>query len=187
MRLSVASIWFALLQLQVIVSAELPLSSRQLRPRDYQTRDYYALELSEEAYPDIVARHFGLEHEGPIGELANHHLFSISTGGRDIIKDRIEEYRKRRKRDNNLDELYGSILFAEKQRLKKLEKRGIPLPHRQKPEKEGFETLNYLMDTLNIRDPIFHEQWHLVGLSMIQVCPDTDIVVVQSCANRTRC
>lgn len=161
-----ASMWLALLQLQAIVSAELSLSARQLRPRDYQARDYYALELSREASPDIVARHFGLEHEGPIGELANHHLFSTSIGGRDVIKDRIAEYRKRRKRDNNLDELYGSILFTEKQRLKKLEKRGIPPPPRQRPAKEDLETLDYLMDTLNIRDPIFYEQWHLVGLSM---------------------
>lgn len=161
MRLSVASIWLALLQLQGIVSAELPLSARQLRPRDYQARDYYALELSGEAYPDIVARHFGLDHEGPIGELANHHLFSASIGGRDIIKDRIEEYRKSRKRDNYLNELYGSILFAEKQRLKKLEKRGIPLPPRQQPVEQDLETLDYLMDTLNIKDPIFYEQWHL--------------------------
>jgi len=164
MRLSVASIWLALLQLQVIVSAELPLSARQLRPRDYQARDYYALELSGGAYPDVIARHFGLEHEGPIGELVNHHLFSTSIGGRDVIKDRIEEYRKRRKRDNNLNELYGSILFAEKQRLKKLEKRGTPLPPRQQPAKEDLETLDYLMDTLNIKDPIFYEQWHLVWL-----------------------
>lgn len=146
------------------MSADL-LSARQLRPRNYETRDYYALELSTETSPDIVARHFSLEHEGPIGELANHHLFSTPIGGRDVVKDRIEEYRKRRKRDNSLEKLYASILFAEKQRLKKLVKRSIPPPPPPARQKIGrIDTLEELTETLNIKDPIFYEQWHLVGL-----------------------
>lgn len=172
MHVSFAFIWLALLQSQAVAYADIPLSARQLRPRDYMSRDYYALQLSETAPPDLVAEHFGIEHEGPIGELANHHLFSTPIRNRDVINDRIQEYHRSKKRDNSADRLYSSILFAEKQKLKRLVKRSIPplpLVH-QRLARGDLLDLEELMDDLNIRDPIFHEQWHLVALSQDSNC-----------------
>lgn len=164
MRLLVA-FFCLILQLRAGVSAKSALPTRQLHPRDYQTKDYYALELSQSVSPQVVARHFGLEYEGPIGELARHHLFSGAIGPQDIVGGLIERYRKKRTRDSSVDGLYNSILFAEKQRLKKLEKRSIPPPppfKRQKAVSGEVEALEGLMQTLDIQDPIFHQQWHLV-------------------------
>ncbi|KAF8469631.1 peptidase S8/S53 domain-containing protein [Kalaharituber pfeilii] len=168
MRLTAFFLWLALLQCQGEVLANTPLSARQLRPRDYQKKDYYAFELANIASPDVVARHFGLEYEGPIGELANHHLFSGSSGKRDIVGDKIQIYRERRKRDAGPDPLYESILFAEKQKLKKLVKRQRPPPpssppplRRQSSPDDGRVILEELMEVLDIHDPIFYQQWHL--------------------------
>ena len=167
MHLSFAFICLALLRSQEVAYADIPLSARQLRPRDYTSRDYYALQLSETVSPDLVAEHFGIEHEGPIGELVHHHLFSTPIGGRDVVSDRIQEYHRVNKRDSFSDRLYDSILFAEKQKLKRLVKRSIPPPLQvhQRLERGDLLDLEGLMDSLNIRDPIFHEQWHLVALS----------------------
>ena len=172
MHLSFTFIWLALLQSQVVAYVDIPLSARQLRPRDYTSRDYYAIQLSETASPDLVAEHFGIEHEGPIGELANHHLFSTSIGDQDVVSGRIQEYHKNKKRHNLADRLYGSILFAEKQKLKRLVKRSIPpLPQvHQRLGRGDLLDLEDLMNILNIRDPIFHEQWHLVVLSEDSNC-----------------
>lgn len=172
MRFSAALLWLALNQFSSTVVAEVPLAARQLRARDYNTRDYYALEISEITSPTEIANHFGLEYEGPLGQLRNHHLFSAPLGPKDVVDDRVQEYRRRRKRDVALDELYGSVLFAEKQKLKQLEKRTVPshpsygkavLPDPQKgPDDMAIEELNKIKASLKITDPIFHKQWHLV-------------------------
>lgn len=176
MRISAALLWLALTQLSSPVVAEVPLAARQLRARDYNTRDYYALEISEITSPTEISNHFGLEYEGPLGQLRNHHLFSAPLGPRDVVDDKVQEYRRKRKRDVALEELYGSVLFAEKQKLKQLEKRSLPPPPppppsygkvvspgpQKGPEDMAIEELNQIRTSLKINDPIFHKQWHLV-------------------------
>lgn len=155
----------------------MPLAARQLRARDYENRDYYALELSETTPLDVLTRHFGVELEGPLGELPNHYLFSAPTGPRDIVTDQINRYKKLKKRDSRLEELYGSVLFAQKQKLKWLHKRGGPPPRPQVQEKDipagrqnpGKAQLKELMDTLKIGDPMFNQQWHLVRQTLAQL------------------
>lgn len=176
MRFGSASLWLAVLQVIPFhaVSAESP---PLLRPRDYGSRDYYALHLTPDLSPEAVAQQLGLTHEGVIGELSDHHLFSTPTSKEDIVAIHIDGLRRKKrsvvsggivKRD-----LSDGVLFAEKQRLKKLVKR-VPPPAARR-EAQGFDSiapttgdtgvveLRSIMQRLDIRDPIFHEQWHLVN------------------------
>jgi kexin len=155
--------WIALLPL---ISLELAHANASiLRPRQYDTREYYALHLSPDAVPHDVAGHLGLEFEGPIGELDDHYLFSGPKGDVDVVS----EYRRRRKnkRDAGASDV---ILFAEKQKVKRLEKRLPPPPRerrnplafgRAKHDPELVQRLEGISSQLEIKDPIFHEQWHL--------------------------
>ena len=49
-----------------------------LRRRSHETHDYFALQLRPQAAPREAALNLGLRHEGPIGELPNHHAFSVA-------------------------------------------------------------------------------------------------------------
>lgn len=153
-----AASWFALLQLAILefTHAATPL----LRPRDYASREYYAIELSRDVPPDAIAGDLGLVFEGPIGELDHHYLFSGLKGEADVV----HEYRRRRKAKR--DEGGDTILFSEKQIVKRLEKRSIPPRQagprpRFVPDTVLAEQLKQIANTLDIHDPIFHEQWHL--------------------------
>lgn len=148
-----------------------------LRPRQYDTKEYYALKLSPHAVPQAVAGYLGLDCEGPLGQLDDHYLFSGPLGDRDVVA----EYRRRRKAKRSAGEAAASdaILFSEKQKLKRLYKRTIPppppsarlhphpRPRQASPpwgSKHDLELAQELVEigrTLDIQDPIFQEQWHL--------------------------
>ncbi|KAL1892666.1 pheromone processing endoprotease [Sporothrix stenoceras] len=145
--------------------------------RNHDTNDYYVLHLDPETSPGQVALHLGLTHEGQLGELEDHHVFSSDKTEHDVVKRELTE-RKRRKRDfpntlasrNALD----GILFAEKQVLRKpWEKRVVP-PRDLSPPRTlqtkadqanpaAVAKLNRVADTLGIKDPIFNAQWHLIN------------------------
>ncbi|KAL1923176.1 uncharacterized protein VTP21DRAFT_9552 [Calcarisporiella thermophila] len=167
----------ALRLISIVLLALLPPSSASLYPRalqkrDYQQRDYYALELHPDASPAKVARSLGLAWEGQIGELENHHLYSIS-------KEREFEMSKKR-------EDIG-VLWFEKQIPRRRHKRGPipPLPvemdlqtcqrnqleKRKKPgDRPGVAAV---AAELGIADPGFGEQWHLIN----ELEPGNDINV----------
>ena len=165
--------WIALLQLASldIASAVAPV----LRPRDYDSREYYAVQLSSGIAPESLARDYGFEFEGRLGELDDHYLFSGPLSDTDVIED----YRQRRKSKRwdvgERDE--DQIIYWEKQKLKKLEKRIVP-PNRRRattsPQKRNkflVKQLEKIARKLDIEDPIFGEQWHLVNLSIRQCVP----------------
>lgn len=152
------SAWIGLL-----ASLQFSLADPVLRPRDYDNREYYALKLSTDASPEALAGHLGLSFEGPIGELDHHYLFSGPKRDADVVA----EYRRRRKAKRS----GGSgdpILFAQKQKVKRLEKRSIPprprahqIKPRFVPDDKLLVQLKGIAESLKITDPIFHEQWHL--------------------------
>ncbi|KAG0638631.1 peptidase S8/S53 domain-containing protein [Tuber brumale] len=173
MRFGSAPLWLAVLQIIPFptVSAKSP---PLLRPRDYDSRDYYALHLTPDVSPKAVAQQLGLTHEGVIGELSDHHLFSTPTSKEDVVAIHIDGLRRKRRSVGSggivKRGLSDGILFAEKQRPKKLVKR-VPPPAARR-EAQGFDPaaitgntgvveLQSIMQRLDIRDPIFHEQWHL--------------------------
>lgn len=176
MRFGSAPLWLAILHLAPL---GVPATSPPfLRPRDYDSRDYYALHLAGDVSLADVAEQLWLDYEGPIGELDGHHLFSAPRNKEDVVALHLDAYR-RRKRDEKAAgngalagrDLSDGILFAEKQKLKKLVKR-IPPPERDMPrgsppaiDNSGLLELQRIIQTLDIKDPIFNEQWHLVSLS----------------------
>lgn len=150
-----------------------------LRPRDYSLRDYYALHLTPDVSPAAIAQQLGLHHEGLIGELDDHHLFSAPRGNVDIVSTHLERDRRRRKRSlysgaAGKEHISDSILFAQKQKLKQLVKRippgkreGLPTVDSQSWDENDQVQITVdikdVVKTLDIKDPIFAEQWHLVS------------------------
>ncbi|KAI5821099.1 peptidase S8/S53 domain-containing protein [Pyronema omphalodes] len=169
MRLTAS--WIRLLLQLSTWELALAASPPLLRPRDYQSKEYYALQLQPSARPEEIAEHLGLQFEGQIGQLNDHYLFS----GPKTDEDVVHEFRRRRKRDSSGVDANDLIIFSEKQKPKKLEKRTvIPPPPPHLKEKRQFwggmrsdqNLLQGMMDVaqkLDIHDPIFLEQWHLMN------------------------
>jgi kexin len=160
MRFSTA--WIQFLQLASLVSSA---ASQNRRPRNYSTREYYALELSAGANPTDWAVHLGLEYEEPIGALDNHFLFSGLK--RDI--DVVAVLRRRMKSKKDV-EFSNQVLFHQKQVTKGLVRRAPPLEKRQfgvnMPQASNPELVqrqDFIRKNLTIDDPMFREQWHLVN------------------------
>jgi kexin len=148
-------------------------TASNLRPRNYEAQDYYVLHLDAATTPSDVATKLGLTHEGPLGELDGHHVFSSHKQEEDVVHTALKE-RKRRKRSIGDSDILDGVKFAQKQKLKaRLEKRG-PIP----PPPEGYKVeerrqaqtppadaaiakQKEIATALDIQDPIFHEQWHL--------------------------
>jgi len=145
-------------------------NASNLFPRNYDAQDYYVLELDSSTAPAQVAAKLGLTHEGQLGELQGHHIFSCHRQEEDVVHTALKE-RRRRKRSIGDSDILDGIQFAQKQKLKpRLEKRG-PIP----PPPEGYVAERQdgtpvdsalvkqaeVAKALGISDPIFHEQWHL--------------------------
>ncbi|KAK3354950.1 peptidase S8/S53 domain-containing protein [Neurospora tetraspora] len=149
--------------------AALAIASNVL-PRDFDSNDYYVLHLDGRTSPTEVARSLGLSHEGPLGELQDHHLFVGSKAEHDIVKRELTERRRRKRSLGDEPHVLDSVLFSEKQILRKpWEKRMVPRP--AGPSRRGLfsdqgvdwavKKQNEVIGTLGIKDPIFKEQWHL--------------------------
>jgi kexin len=162
-------------------------SASNLRLRDYEAQDYYVLHLDSNTPPAQVAIQLGLTHEGPLGELADHHVFSCHKLEEDVVRTALKE-RKRRKRTIGGSDALDGVKFAQKQKLKTLmEKRGpIPPPpegylapvERQEPPPvdEAAAKLDAIAMALEINDPIFKEQWHLYN--PVQIGHDVNVTEV---------
>ncbi|KAL1953797.1 hypothetical protein VTO42DRAFT_2258 [Malbranchea cinnamomea] len=172
MRLSILSGLVALL----ISSA-----SASLYPRDHDTYDYFAVHLHPSVSPSQAAQFLGARHEGQIGELEDHHTFSVpkerSNEVELILRD-SREFQRRRKRDggthldprNEAGSLAG-ILWSEKLTLRRRLQKRIPppspewlemrAPKGRTADPQAKEQLENIATTLSIKDPIFADQWHL--------------------------
>lgn len=143
-------------------------------PRDYDNNDYYVLHLDRDVQPDAVAERLGLRHQGQLGTLDDHYIFSSSKQIHDIVDTQLQE-RKRRKRDSAGYDVLDGVRLSQKQEPKmRLHKRIIPPPlpgnigprldvprANQQPQQWAIEKQEKFMKILSIADPIFHEQWHL--------------------------
>ena len=104
------------------------LGSCKLSSRDYNANDYYVLHLARDTQPSHVALKLGLVHEGTLGELRDHHIFSSGKSEDDVVKTEIKARRRKRRELNDRDVLDG-VLFSSKQVLRKpWEKRVPPAP-----------------------------------------------------------
>lgn len=66
-------------------------------PRDHTTNDYYVLQLKPATDPRAIAHKLGLQHEGPLGPLDDHHVFFACKTERDVVAAELK--RRKRKRD----------------------------------------------------------------------------------------
>ena len=169
----------ALLGLAGLASAASAASSaspvRRSIHRNHDTNDYYVLHLDPETSPDQIALHLGLVHEGQLGELQDHHVFSSGKTEHDLVKRELAEHKRRKRNLSGMTErsTLDGVLFAQKQVLRKpWEKRVVPprdpsLPSSQvkanavRADPQAVAKLTQVADTLGIKDPIFKDQWHL--------------------------
>lgn len=149
------------------------LSTAQIH-RDYERNDYYVLHLDQGTAPSNVASRLGLRHEGQLGELNDHHIFSAAKHDEDIVKVEIQA-RKRRKRSIGGFDVLDNVRLAQKQKPSmRLSKRTIPPPpsghfprDNPKPAAWAVEKQKDFMAKLSISDPIFKDQWHLFNTAQI--------------------
>lgn len=160
-------------------------TSATLRP-SYETRDFFALHLDEITSPSQVAQALGARYEGQIGELSDHHKFSLPENKRSDLDALLEDLRARKKlrrrrgddatsilgkRDDVLDGILWSQKLTAKQRLYKrvLPPSSMTLDSRNYPQEtqtanpEAVQYRQQVASSLSIADPIFNEQWHLVN------------------------
>ncbi|OAQ76599.1 KEX1 protease precursor [Purpureocillium lilacinum] len=146
--------------------------SQAALPRDYEKNDYYVLHLDRRTPVAHVAARLGLEHEGQLGELADHHVFRSAKADHDVVRREIQDSRRRKRDVGGRDVLDGVLLATKQEARMRLEKRVIPpapalapLPPRAfgTPVAAAVQQQSRLMKTLDIADPIFTEQWHLMN------------------------
>jgi len=164
-------------------------------PPDWNSRDYYAVHIDSKRDPIEVATELGLELHGPLGVLEDHYILETTKRDDvDIIKTaRSELKRRRRRRDLHADShhVLDDIYYSNKQvRRQRLFKRDIPPPlppllhstsqMNSRDERQGTEADiqkgKDIAASLSIKDPIFHEQWHLYN--PIQIGHDINITGV---------
>jgi kexin len=129
-----------------------------------------------------------LTYDGPLGALVDHHVFKAPKHENDIVDDAVQELkRRRRKREIGLDpHPLDDIKFTQKQKVKPRHwKRSIIPPRpRAGPPAGGIETegetesatlQREVAKKLEIRDPIFNEQWHLFNTASRNDLNVTDV------------
>jgi kexin len=169
-------------------------TTANVQRRSYDTHEFFALHLDDSASPSHVAQLLGARHEGQIGELPNHHTFSIpreNSSGLDTLLERARASRKIRRRSRGDatsqqqdDDALGGILWSQKLAPKKrLVKRAPPLekPARAfgatgKEDPVAAQAQKRIASTLGIADPIFNGQWHL--FNTVQLGHDLNVTGV---------
>lgn len=162
-------------------------TASNLHARDYENQDYYVLHLDSNTPPTEVALKLGLTHKGQLGELADHHIFSSHKQEEDVVDIELKA-RRRRKRSIGDSDILDGIKFAQKQKVKaRMEKRGpipprpegyaVPLEVRQDaPVPAAVQRQTTVARALDITDPIFNDQWHL--MNTVQVGHDVNVADV---------
>lgn len=135
-----------------------------LRCRSHGTHNYFALQIHPQASPDEVALRLGLQHEGSIGELADHHAFSVPKGNNAGIARLLHIAREAY---NDSDAPFWAAILAPAD--DSLQRRIIPpqearAPDRTllgQPDEAAVQAQGQVVSLLGIKDPSFREQWHL--------------------------
>ena len=168
--------------------------------RNHDTHEYYALHLQPHTSPGEVAAALGLEYEGKLGELPDHHTFS-SIRHRQHDAERILEdlgQRRRKRAPSTGVSALDGILWHQKQKPKpRMQKRNVipSLPVRDErqslpldvppstetgaipPAQQAVIDLrSKVAQELDIADPIFNEQWHLINT--VQIGHDINVTGV---------
>ncbi|KAK9326427.1 peptidase S8/S53 domain-containing protein [Lipomyces orientalis] len=147
-------------------------------PREYDARDYYAVEIDWNAEDlvnsdcdlacriDDFANEMGLRFEEPLGSLKNHYLFSApksaTQDGAAAAAVAPEDHvsTKLRKRSGGAQ----PVQYFEKMKTKRLYKRDLPDRYAyDRPIDSSLLPLREIEEALDIHDPLFEQQWHLMN------------------------
>ncbi|KAK9248622.1 peptidase S8/S53 domain-containing protein [Lipomyces tetrasporus] len=144
-------------------------------PREYDARDYYAVEIDWNPGDlvnsdcdlacriDDFANEIGLRFEEPLGSLKNHYLFSAPKsishdGAAPAAEDHVSA--KLRKRNSAAQ----PVQYFEKMKTKRLYKRDVSDRYAyDQPIDSSLLPLRELEKALDIHDPLFEKQWHLMN------------------------
>jgi kexin len=169
--------WAALL-------VSLSCSSALANSRNFDSHDYFAVHLDTVASPQEVARSVGARFEGPIGQLRDHYTFSIPKERSSLLESDLHDLRRRRRKRDIGDS--AGLLWYQKQRLRPRLVKRIPPPPRPRqgppsaaaplPDPIAVEAQENIAEALEISDPIFKEQWHL--LNTVQIGHDLNVTGV---------
>jgi len=134
--------------------------------RNYSSHDYYAVHIDPSQSPLELAAHLGLEYDGRLDFLDDHHMFKSPKHDDDLVKRSIQDLRTRRKAKRDIDpHILDSIFFSQKQVLRqRLFKRGVidrSLVARASATENAINERSKLAQALSIQDPIFDDQWHI--------------------------
>nr|AJD23196.1 kex protein [Onygena corvina] len=153
-----------------------------LNRRDHGTHDYFAVHLHSSISPLEVERLLGARHEGQIGELDGHHTFSFPKERSGDLEHILEDLQRRGHQRRSLEargvyadrEGLNGILWSEKLRPSKHLYKRVPPPNlpsgpiainARSPDgpdnQAAIARQNEIASKLNIKDPMFKEQWHL--------------------------
>ena len=157
------------------------------RPRDYDANDYYAVHLESATSPTALAAHLGLEYEGPLGNVPDHHMFVSPKQDANIVSDARRELKRRRlKRELGSDRhILDGVLLDQKQQLKPRHWKRLYIPDNALEARQGTAGIAGAVDSaavqeqletmvnLSIHDPTFTEQWHL--FNTVQVGNDLNV------------
>lgn len=164
------------LALILLLSHSFVLGARPTK-RFYHTHDYYVLEHDPHVGASLedCTRALGVEVVEQAGELVNHWLVRIPKhtqrrDGRDVVLSSLASLRSLASEDPSLSarstsnlharELSSSIRRLDRQELRQRVKRAPPpiLPDTDSPN-----SVKAVAERLDIRDPSFPQQWHLIN------------------------
>jgi kexin len=163
----------------LLSAATLAAAGKHLPPRNYSSHDYYAVHIFPSTSPAELAAHLGLTYEGAFGTLEDHHVFKAPKHDHDIVDDAQQEL-KRRRRKREVGPGYhplDGIHFTQKQKIKARHWKRSVIPPRQDragpPVTDAIKAQREVASKLDIKDPIFEEQWHIFNVKS----PGNDINV----------
>ncbi|PNS18023.1 Protease KEX1 [Sphaceloma murrayae] len=166
------------LSLLALLASSLSIVSSSLIGADWDTRDYYAVEVAPGKSVEDIASRLGLRVHGALGALENHYLLEAPKADDDVISSAVTDLKlKRRKRSQGWDQedVLDHVRFNQKQlRRKRLHKRAVPRDPAERraaqsspPTSSNVQKGLDIAKSLGIADPIFKDQWHLYNPSEI--------------------
>jgi kexin len=161
--------------LGLLTAASLAAAGRHLPKRNYTTHDYYAIHIASDASPNELAALLGLEYDGPLTAISDHHLFKAPKHEHDIVEDARQELKRRRRKREALGyHPLDSVQFTQKQKVKPRHwKRSVIPAPKVRADDEAVSAQREIARALKINDPIFGDQWHLFNVKT----PGNDINV----------
>lgn len=149
---------YSLTKIAVLIATLSSFSTAAYTGKRELNRDYYTLNIPSQESAVYIANKLGVRYEGNVGELENWHMLSAATSQKRQEQDRVLsdfEYFKSQSIYKRDESHWQQAKELNKQVLKQRTKRA-PVPVAELFEKTQKE--------LDIKDPWFSQQWHLVRI-----------------------